>query len=527
MNNITALLLVFISFNMAAQIVDIPVNFESDPVINNNGADDPSLWAHPTDPDKSFFLGADKKLGTGQLNVFDLLGSRIGTAATGNAINNVDVRYNFPFNGERIDIVTACNVSDKTIEIWRINPSDRTLTSINGNNLTGLSTLYGYKMYHNACTDKFYGFVSQKNAGTGGTVYQYELFDNSNGGVDINLVRTINNIPTLVEGITADDVLGHLYIGEEDVAVWKYGANPEDDLSRVKMDSVSGPNLNPDIEGLTIYYSNDSTGYLIASSQNSSNSFAVYEREEDNKYLGSFRLVFGGVDGVENCDGVEVMSYPMGGYFDTGALIAHDYSNTSPNAYSNYKMVPWEDIANAMGLRIDTSYSPREMSPPMPRVITPDDTICTNWNETAILSIDESKFTLVKWSTNATTKSIVVDQPGTYYATVFNECQMQLQTDTIEIYGKLCLTNIDEHGIQSKWQISPNPATQFIKIKHQLSNNAEIEVFDITGKKVLVFVLNNSTKQIDISSLEKGTYLVKLWSDEKLLDTKMIIKSAN
>jgi 3-phytase len=525
MNKLTTIFLVFLSFHISAQITDIPVNFETDHVTHNNGADDPSLWVHPTDPDKSFFLGTDKKVAEGQLEVYDLLGARIGSASAGKAINNVDVRYNFPFNGELIDIVTACNVTDQTIEIWQINPSDQSLTNISANNFTGLTSLYGYKMYHNVCTDKFYGFACRRNSGNG-NVYQYELFDNGNGGVDINLVRTINNIPTLVEGITADDILGHLYIGEEDVAVWKYGANPEDGITRTEMDAVSGPRLRADIEGLTIYYSNDSIGYLIVSSQGD-NTFAVYEREDNNTYLGSFRLVFGGVDGVENGDGVEVMSYPMGGYFDTGALIAHDYTNTSPNAYSNYKMVPWGDIANAMGLRIDTSYSPREMSPPLPRVVTPDDTICTNWNETAILSIDESKFTLVKWSTNATTKSIVVDQPGTYYATVFNECQIQLQTDTIEIYGKLCLTNIDEHGIQSKWQISPNPATQFIKIKHQLSNNAEIEVFDITGKKVLVFVLKNSTEQIDISSLEKGTYLVKLWSDENLLDTKLVIKSAN
>jgi 3-phytase len=524
MNKLFTILLTISYFTIKAQIVEIPVNFETDPVTNHNGADDPSLWVHPTNRDLSFFLGTNKKVTGGQLDVYDLLGKRIAVETPGKAINNVDVRYNFPFNGELIDIVTANNVTDKTIEIWKINPNDQSLTNISGNNSTGLSDLYGYKMYHNVCTDKFYGFTSLRNSGSG-TVYQYELFDNDNGGVDISLVRTINNISTLVEGITADDVLGHLYIGEEDVAIWKYGANPEDDLSRVKMDSVSGPNLAADIEGLTIYYSNDSTGYIIASSQED-DTFAVYEREKNNTYLGSFRLVFGGEDGVEYGDGVEVMSYPMGGYFNTGALIAHDYTNTSPSAFSNYKMAPWGDIANAMGLRIDTTYSPREMTVPQAKVLSSKDTICTNLFETANLTIDSTHYELISWSTGAKTSSIPITEPGKYFATVYNNCKGTIQTDTITVVGDIC-TSIQETEQTIQWTIAPNPANNQITISQNLNHSITMQLLDLSGKLLLTQAINGGSNTISLTTIANGSYLVKLLDKHTLLGTKLVVKASN
>ena len=41
---------------------------------------------------------------------------------------------------------------------------------------------------------------------------------------------------SIVEGCVADDELGHLYIGEELKAIWKYGAEPDDGNTRIKID---------------------------------------------------------------------------------------------------------------------------------------------------------------------------------------------------------------------------------------------------------------------------------------------------
>ena len=45
------------------------------------------------------------------------------------------------------------------------------------------------------------------------------------------------------EGCAADDELGHLYVAEEDVGLWKYGAEPDAGETRTAVDSVEKGNL--------------------------------------------------------------------------------------------------------------------------------------------------------------------------------------------------------------------------------------------------------------------------------------------
>ena len=98
-----------------------------------------------------------------------------------------------------------------------------------------------------------------------------------------------------------------------DVAIWKYGAEPTDPTtpgSRVAVDRTiaSGGHIRPDAEGLTIVYQPGGTGYLIASSQAASdtlNSYLVYERQGNNTFIRSFKVVTGIVDGCGRTDGID------------------------------------------------------------------------------------------------------------------------------------------------------------------------------------------------------------------------------
>ena len=106
------------------------------------------------------------------------------------------------------------------------------------------------------------------------------------------LVRSFD-VGSQPEGCVADDELEYFYIGEEARGIWKYGANPQDGTARTSVDSTgSGGHLTADVEGLTIYYASDGTGYLIASSQGS-DEFVVYTREGSNQYVGTFEIVAG------------------------------------------------------------------------------------------------------------------------------------------------------------------------------------------------------------------------------------------
>ena len=136
------------------------------------------------------------------------------------------------------------------------------------------------------------------------------------GKVDAKLVRTLK-LPGQLEGCVADDILGHLYLGEEENGIWKYNANPNSSEEGVLIDSI-GPNLAADVEGLTIYYSSKTKGYLIASSQGD-NTYAIYTREGDNKFIGRFAIVDSeNIDGTSSTDGIDVTKFI--GIFSKDAL---------------------------------------------------------------------------------------------------------------------------------------------------------------------------------------------------------------
>jgi hypothetical protein len=230
-----------------------------------------------------------------------------------------------------------------------------------------LSAVYGHAMYRSPVTGKTYAIVNSEE----GEVEQWELFDNGSGRVEGSLVRSID-VGSHTEGCVADEERGDLYIGEEDVAIWKYGAEPGDGSARQEVDHV-GSRLTADIEGLTLYYTGDGTGYLLASSQGS-NEFVIYRREGSNDYIGTFKIVSGGgIDGVTDTDGIDVTNVALGSSFPSGVFVAQDGSQSGAN--QNFKLVPWEVIAQAMTppLTIDTSWNPRELDQDGDGYPTPED----------------------------------------------------------------------------------------------------------------------------------------------------------
>jgi 3-phytase len=79
----------------------------------------------------------------------------------------------------------------------------------------------------------------------------------------------------------------------------------------------------------------------------------VFNREGDNAYIGSFSVVANaaaGIDGSSETDGLEITSANLGGAFDGGLFIAQDGRNIGPQENQNFKLVPWSDIARALGL---------------------------------------------------------------------------------------------------------------------------------------------------------------------------------
>ncbi len=337
----------------------VTATIETDPVVaflDEDAADDPAIWFNRENPAKSLVIGTNKK---GGINVYDLSGKELFYYPVG-LVNNVDLRYDFTLtDGQKIDIVVATNRSDNSIEIHRIDPQTGALMNLAARKIISeVGEVYGVALYKSASTGKYYVFVGGKM----GETEQYELLASENNTVDANLLRSFN-FSSQSEGMVADDELGYLYIAEEDCCIWKIDAEPTKSFNPIKLaqSDSTNPKLSFDLEGLAIYYAKNKKGYLIASSQGNY-SYAIFEREKDNQYLGSFSIASGIIDGVEETDGLDVTNLNLGPQFSQGLFVVQDGYNYKGDSLKNqnFKLIPWEQIASLFepALLIDAEYQP-------------------------------------------------------------------------------------------------------------------------------------------------------------------------
>jgi 3-phytase len=317
----------------AAALETVMATVETDPVPNGgDAADDPAIWVNPNDPAQSVIIGTDKR---GGLAVYELSGKQIQYLPDGQ-MDNVDLRDGFKLDGQTVAIVTASNRKDNSIAIYKINPQSRTLENVAARKIKHGLTVYGMCMYRSAKTGKIYYFGTSKS----GEVEQWELFE-SNGKVDAKKARNFK-LGSVVEGCVADDELGHFYVSEEAVGIWKFGAEPETGSDHTQVAKVGDGHLFADVEGLAIAYGKDGAGYLIASSQGN-HSYVVYRREGNNEFVKKFRVSAGeGVDGCEETDGIDVTTANLGPSFPHGVFVVQDGFNDKGN--QNFKLVPLQTI---------------------------------------------------------------------------------------------------------------------------------------------------------------------------------------
>jgi 3-phytase len=324
----------------------VQATMETKPVEHGgDAADDPAIFAHPTDPAKSAIIATDKK---GGMLVYDLSGKLLQYLPDGK-MNNVDLRAGFKLGGKSVTLVTASDRTHKAIALYTIDPDTRLLTSVaDGVQATGLSDPYGLCMYKSR-KGATYVFISDPD----GLVRQWKLVATPAGKVRAEMVRDVK-FDTQTEGCVADDETGALYVAEEDTALWKLGAEPSSKTEpKPVVRVVDNPALKDDLEGVGLYAQAGGKGYLVVSSQGN-NSYALFRREGDNAYVGSFAVIADGamgIDGISETDGLDVTSASLGAGLEGGAFVAQDGRNVSPPENQNFKLVPWSAVSGKMGLK--------------------------------------------------------------------------------------------------------------------------------------------------------------------------------
>jgi 3-phytase len=332
----------------AARVATDPVEQDGD------AADDPAIWVHPTDRARSLVFGTNKLDG---LEVYELSGKRVDVLACGTEPDNIDIAYSVDVGGRTLDVVlVAARGSEVGLLVWSIDPETRAIELLTPHAISVLDGgfPYGSTLYRRARDGALFAFVDDKR----GVVEQYALSFLRDGPLSVTLVRAFD-VGGRVEGCVADDELGLFYVAEEERAIWRYGAEPEDPCGaadRIAVAEVGRDGVVADIEGLTIYYGENGGGYLIASIQGA-NRFDVHERGGANRRVAVIDPIAGTPFGdVEETDGIAVESFGLAAPFERGLLVVHDGENGE--ARQNFKLFAWEDVAGGV-LAVEPARDPR------------------------------------------------------------------------------------------------------------------------------------------------------------------------
>ncbi|WP_187645695.1 phytase [Streptomyces sp. TRM49041] len=406
--------------------VETPAVYD-DEAGGNADADDPAVWVDPENPGRSIVIGTLKEAG---LDVYGLDGRRLqhiaapeapGRDAKPGRYNNVDIVYGFELDGEETDLALVSDRGRDRIRAFAIDPDavaagrpplkDVTAPDVapvfaaDEAEVDDQRTAYGLSAFSD--DDDAYVVVSQREE----TRLRLLKLKDEDGLVGYEAEDTLDLPGTFtlpdgtdwtpcadpgerpqVEGMAVDQEERVLYAAQESVGLWRIELDDEEFEKPELLDRVreygtpwtydpaeeecvldtdndpgfGGEHLSADAEGVTIYHAEDGTGYVLASSQGD-DTFAVYERNGHNDFVGSFRVGDGATDGVQHSDGSMVVNVPLGRSFPKGLLITHDGEATPADGDregTNFKFVRWDAVAGAFPepLTIDTeSFDPRDV----------------------------------------------------------------------------------------------------------------------------------------------------------------------
>lgn len=283
--------------------------------------DDPAIWINPIDSSKSLIVGTDKD-SDGGLFAYDLEGNIVNKVTGLKRPNNVDIAYGLQCGDTIIDVAVLTEREKNQIRIFRL-PD---LIAIDKGGISVFegeedNAPMGIALYTRKADSAIFAIVGRKSGPRDGYLWQYRL-DGSTGTVTATVVRRFGKYSgeKEIEAIAVDNELGYVYYSDEGVGVRKYWADP-DAGNEEELALFAQGEVKDDHEGIAIYKSSDSTGYLLISNQQA-NTFVVYPREGTNGLPHQHKRIAEVPVSTVECDGADVTAINLGGNFSKGLFVA-------------------------------------------------------------------------------------------------------------------------------------------------------------------------------------------------------------
>lgn len=322
-----------------------------------NDPDDPAIWVHATDAQRSLILGTDKIEGKGALYVFGIDGAIRQTIGPLDRPNNVDVEYDVAFDGRRIDIAVLTERKQHRLRAYEIPSDGGMLKEISSDG--GIPVLsgqageaaepMGIALYRRPSDQALFAIVAPKTGGTTDYLWQYRLEGSGHGQLTGTFVRRFGAFSQLgaepgeigeIEAVAVDDELGYVYYSDERFGVRKYHADPAAADAGRELAAFGRTGFPLDREGIALYTNPDGTGYIIVSDQRPNGTVLHLFRREgrpgaphDHEEIGAVPTT------ADETDGLDATSQPVPG-FPRGLVVA---MNSGPR---NFVMFRWEDVSS-------------------------------------------------------------------------------------------------------------------------------------------------------------------------------------
>ena len=83
---------------------------------------------------------------------------------------------------------------------------------------------------------------------------------------------------------------------------------------------------------------------------------------------------------------------------------------------------------------------------------------------------------------------------------------------------------LDEVNQVGKLIVYPNPVTTIINVKLDITDKIIFKIVNLKGEEIQIGTINNTEKQINVSTLSDGIYFLQLFDNNKLLGQQKIVK---
>jgi 3-phytase len=289
-----------------------------------------AFWSDPARPEAALILGA---AGASGIEMYRPDGTRAGGFG---AVDGGFVTVVPDPSGEQAPLVVVYDRRDAALKGYRLDRDALSLVPALPEPLALEDELTGLCHYHSPLSDSDYLYAVTD----GGVILHFELFA-SGADVGGQLLRTIPaGKGSGFCGVNPADAM--LYVAEESVGIWRFGAEPESDTTREPVALVAPwGSLSEEVKGIGLYTVDAGTSYLVAADIGA-NRLAVFD-PSTSELRGAVQI-----PGLAEPEGVAVTASPFGGMYPAGLIAAADEDESAGG--TDLKLIDWRGVADALGL---------------------------------------------------------------------------------------------------------------------------------------------------------------------------------